>query len=135
LLETGAGLYELRADAQIKATVVDTRPVTAKFIGLHAKSLVVDRRYAVIGSANFDPRSAFINSEMVAVIDSTTLANELAAVIERDANPANSWRVNIDEGGGLYWQNGDETVTRQPSLNAWQRLQDLFFMLFPKNLY
>jgi len=135
LLEAGADLYELRADAQIKATVVDTPPVAAKFIGLHAKSMVIDRRYAVIGSANFDPRSAFINSEMVAVIDSTTLASELAAMIERDANPANSWRVNMDESGGLYWQNGDETVTRQPSLNAWQRLQDLFFMLFPKNLY
>ena len=59
-------------------------------MGLHAKPLVIDRRYAIIGSANFDRRSAYLNSEMVAVIDSEYLAAELRSIILRDMSGANS---------------------------------------------
>jgi hypothetical protein len=30
---------------------------------------------------------------------------------------------------------GDQVLTDQPALNFWRRVQDLIFMLFPKNLY
>jgi hypothetical protein len=29
----------------------------------------------------------------------------------------------------------DAVVTRQPARSAWQRVEDVFFMLFPKELY
>ena len=58
-------------------------------MGLHSKSMVIDRSFAVVGSANFDPRSALINSEMFAVIDSESLADALADVIEQDMAPEN----------------------------------------------
>ena len=135
LLDAGVRLYEARHDAAIKSTIVDTAPVSAAVMGLHSKSLVIDRRLSVIGSANFDPRSALINSEMFAVIDSEGLANQLAKVIERDVTPANSWRVERNQEGAIYWSNGDEIRTKQPSLNVWQRFQDMFFKLFPKRLY
>ena len=104
-------------------------------MGLHAKSLVIDRRYAVIGSANFDPRSAYLNSEMVAVIDSENLAAELRSIILRDMSGANSWQVVLDENGELLWRHDTETTRRQPARDGWQRFQDAFFMLFPKRYY
>jgi hypothetical protein len=30
---------------------------------------------------------------------------------------------------------GDQVLTGQLALNFWRRVQDLIFMLFPKNLY
>jgi phosphatidylserine/phosphatidylglycerophosphate/cardiolipin synthase-like enzyme len=62
-------------------------------MGLHAKSLVVDRRIAVIGTHNFDPRSENYNTEGAVVIDDPAFAQALASSIERDIEPDNSWVV------------------------------------------
>ena len=53
MLDAGFRLYEARHDAAIKSTVVDTAPVSAAVMGLHSKSMVIDRRLSVIRSANF----------------------------------------------------------------------------------
>ena len=135
ILKSGALLYEARHDAEIKQSIVDTQPVASRYMGLHAKSMVIDRRYAVIGSANFDPRSAYLNSEMVAVIDSESLAAELRSIILRDMSGANSWQVVLDEDGELLWRHDTETTRRQPARSGWQRFQDAFFMLFPRRYY
>ena len=135
LLQAGAALYEARHDAEIKVSVVDTLPISARYMGLHSKSMVIDRRLAVIGSANLDPRSAFFNSEMIAVIDSEGLAQELAEVILRDMAPENSWEVSLDDAGKLLWQNDVETTQTQPARNSFQPIADWFFMLFPKRFY
>ncbi|MEJ2385718.1 MAG: phospholipase D family protein, partial [Xanthomonadales bacterium] len=62
LIEAGVDLYELRADAAIKS-LVEVPPVQGAFVGLHTKAFVVVREYAFVGSMNFDPRSANINTE------------------------------------------------------------------------
>ncbi|PPU78504.1 phospholipase D family protein [Xanthomonas cucurbitae] len=62
-------------------------------MGLHAKSLVVDRRIGVIGTHNFDPRSENYNTEAAVVIDDVRFAQALAASIERDISPENAWTV------------------------------------------
>nr|WP_283161143.1 phospholipase D family protein [Xanthomonas nasturtii] len=62
-------------------------------MGLHAKSLVVDRRIGVIGTHNFDPRSENYNTEAAVVIDDARFAQALAASIERDIAPENAWTV------------------------------------------
>ena len=59
---------------------------------------------------NFDPRSAAINTEMGAVIDSPELAEELARLIERDMQPENSWQVQLTEAGKLQWTSSDAVV-------------------------
>jgi len=135
LLQAGVALYEARHDAGIKASVVDTPPISAKYLGLHSKSMVIDRRLAVIGSANLDPRSAFLNSEMIAVIDSEGLAQELAEVILRDMAPENAWEVSLDDAGKLLWRNDVETTQTQPARDSFQPIADWFFMLFPKRFY
>ena len=47
---------------------------------LHAKVMVVDNTYTVVGSCNFDPRSLWINLEFLAVIRSPNLANMMAQI-------------------------------------------------------
>ncbi|CBA17577.1 phospholipase D family protein [Xanthomonas albilineans] len=62
-------------------------------MGVHAKSLVVDRRVGVIGSHNFDPRSETYNTEGAVIVDDPAFAQALAASIDRDIEPENSWVV------------------------------------------
>lgn len=62
-------------------------------IGLHAKSMVVDRRTALVSTHNFDPRSANINSECGVVVRDEVFARHLAELILRDTAPGNSWVV------------------------------------------
>ncbi len=62
-------------------------------MGLHAKSLVVDRRIGVIGTHNFDPRSENYNTEGAVIIDDPAFAEALAQSILRDIHPKNSWVV------------------------------------------
>lgn len=135
ILETGAELYEMRHDAMIQPLVSDTAPTAAHFMGLHSKAMVVDRERVFIGSMNFDPRSAMINTEMGVIIESKALAEALAILIERDMLPANSWRVDLGEDGKLQWINDTETVTSQPARNWWQRVQDVIFRAVPKEYY
>jgi len=134
ILEAGIDLYELRHDAAIKSEV-DTPPVVSGFVGLHSKASTVDRSRAYIGSFNLDPRSRNINTEMGILIDSPELAEELAQKIECLMQPENSWRVQLDEEGKVIWVSGDKILKRQPAQSFWQRFQDVFFKLFPKEYY
>lgn len=70
-------------------------PVTRRGarMGLHAKSLVVDRRIGVIGTHNFDPRSENYNTEGAVIIEDPAFAEQLAQSILRDVHPDNSWVV------------------------------------------
>jgi putative cardiolipin synthase len=135
ILKSGAQLYEMRHDAAIQPLVSDTPPTQAKFMGLHSKAMVVDREHVYIGSMNYDPRSAMINSEMGVFIESKGLAEALAQLIERDVQTANSWRVELDGDEELRWVNDTEVVTTQPARNWWQRVQDVFFKAVPKEYY
>ncbi|WP_374492342.1 cardiolipin synthase [Brachymonas sp.] len=51
---------------------------------LHAKTLVVDRGYAMVGSANFDNRSLLLNFEIALALYSESLNGQLARMFTRD---------------------------------------------------
>ena len=91
-------------------------------MGLHAKSMVVDRQVAVIGTHNFDPRSENYNTEGVVVIKDRAFAEALAASIERDISPANSWAVaprqKLPLVGGLNYGVG-KVLESSPILDLW----------------
>jgi len=132
IVEAGAELFELRHDAVVKSRV-DTAPVNSKYIGFHSKAYVVDRRHVFIGSMNFDPRSANINTEMGILIDSPSLGEALARLAARDMAPQNAWQVMLDDQQKLIWVNSEETVTKQPARNTWQRFMDGLLRLLPKS--
>lgn len=135
LLQAGFNLHELRHDAALQSRLADTAPNRGEFVGLHVKAAVVDRHRVFIGSMNLDPRSQNINSEMGVVIESTSLGAELAAVMERDMGPENAWRVRLNPAGDIRWEALDEVRKRQPARSFWQRIEDIFFMAFPRELY
>jgi cardiolipin synthase C len=135
LIDAGVELHEARHDADIRGALADTAPIRSEFMGLHVKAAIVDRTRVFIGSMNLDPRSKELNSEMGVIIDSPSLAQQMAANMERDMSEANAWRVSVAPDGGLRWTAGQRTVDQQPARSFLQRVQDQIFMVFPRDLY
>jgi putative cardiolipin synthase len=137
LLKAGMTLYELRrlspdSWAHKRAGLVGSSGSSAS--GLHAKTFSVDRSYVFIGSFNFDPRSATLNTEMGVVIDSPALAQRIAAAFDSTI-PANAYEVRLSETGELYWieRRGEQLVRHdtEPGTNFWQRAGVWFLSLLP----
>jgi len=110
----------LRASAPANRPLPVTR--SGPRMGLHAKSLVIDRRIGVIGTHNFDPRSENYNTEAVVVIEDPAFARALAASIERDIAPGNAWAVAPRSRppvlSGLNYSVG-KVLERSPVLDVW----------------
>lgn len=60
---------------------------------LHAKSIVVDDRFAMVGSHNFDPRSDHYNTEAGVIVYDRDFAAQLRHAILRDTRPRNAWVI------------------------------------------
>ena len=69
---------------------------------LHAKTFAVDGERIFVGSFNFDPRSARLNTEMGLVVDSPTLAGRLGSALDKAATTA-AWEVRLGADGRLEW--------------------------------
>jgi putative cardiolipin synthase len=104
---------------------------------LHAKTIVVDRRLAWIGSFNLDPRSSRLNTEMAVLLESETLARELAALLEADLAPDRSWRVMMGPGRRreLRWLGERDgrrlEVPQEPDAGWWLRAWVTIARQFP----
>ena len=129
VIEMGVELFEMRHDASARGKF-DTPPVQSKAFGLHAKYIVIDRRFTFVGSLNLDPRSIYINTEMGIIIDSTELAEAVAREFVEEMKPENSWQVLLNDKDRLLWQSGDNVLQREPARSFWQRFQSAFFGLF-----
>ncbi len=62
-------------------------------MGLHAKSMVIDERIALVGTHNFDPRSDRLNTESAVIVHDAAFARELAEEILADTTPENAWVI------------------------------------------
>jgi putative cardiolipin synthase len=135
LLKMGVDLYELSS-----ARVMGNRHpfLFGKSLGrLHAKLVVIDRKTVFIGSMNLDPRSATLNTELGAVIESPQLARELLRVIDIDRLQS-AYRVRLSP-TGLQWvsEDGDRemVLNEEPDSSFWLRLKTLFLTpLVPEEL-
>jgi putative cardiolipin synthase len=105
MLEHGARVYEMRPDAVEERALFTTQQLEENdmYFGLHAKTMVFDRRITFVGSFNLDPRSVDLNSEMGLLVESEGLANAVADSIENDIAAGNSWQVILDEDGNQEW--------------------------------
>jgi putative cardiolipin synthase len=130
LLDNGAELHEVRIDATDR-DIYMLSPIEEKKLALHAKALVIDSNKVFIGSANLDPRSLRINTEMGLLIDSSALNAEVRAAVTPDFSKANSWQLELDEGGEVVWVSHDVTLTEQPAGSVLQRIEDWFFSVLP----
>ena len=73
----------------------------SSFSVLHSKTMVFDDDISWIGSFNLDPRSAYYNTENVAIFESRDFANKLRDMIIQDTQTA--WRVTLNENGKPIW--------------------------------
>ncbi len=102
LLEHGVVLYELRGAA---GTEHSLSPLGSSGSSLHAKTFAVDGQRIFVGSFNFDPRSALLNTELGFVIESPPLAQQVSEAFAQQI-PLNSYRVLLDDQGRLEWRSG-----------------------------
>jgi putative cardiolipin synthase len=63
--------------------------------GLHAKSMVIDQKIAIIGTFNLDPRSANLNTECMAVIYNGDVATRLQQAMQIDMLSENAWQTTL----------------------------------------
>jgi len=102
LLGAGIALYELRPSAAPPAAAEGHGGSTGSS-GLHAKTYAVDDGRIFVGSFNFDPRSARLNTELGVVIESAAFARRLAATFDSIV-PLRAYEVRLaPDGDGLQW--------------------------------
>jgi putative cardiolipin synthase len=130
LLDSGAELHEVRIDATDR-DIYMLSPIEEKKLALHAKALVIDSDTVFIGSANLDPRSLRINTEMGLLIESAALNAEVRKAVTRDFSRINSWQLELDEQDQVVWVSHDVTLTEQPAGSVLQRIEDWFFSHLP----
>jgi putative cardiolipin synthase len=101
---------------------------------LHTKAFIVDRREIFIGSFNFDPRSARINTELGVIIRSPEMADQTAKIIEA-VIAEQTYEVFLNEKGKLRWrglENGQEVILdKEPQTTWWQRFAAGFMRILP----
>ncbi|MBD5389380.1 phospholipase D family protein, partial [bacterium] len=97
LIESGADVYEFMLSAEnLRAQEHDRERKRSSFSVLHSKTMVFDDNISWIGSFNLDPRSAYYNTENVAIFESRDFARKLRNMIIRDTQT--SWHVTVENG-------------------------------------
>ena len=129
LLRRGVGLFEWRGDGRSCSTVIDNDMIECgnfKY-SLHAKSVVFDRKIIFVGSFNLNPRSHLLNTETALVVESTELAQRIAADIALNMRPENSWKLGFDDDGDLRWYgtaDGEPVIIdHEPQTSAMSRFK------------
>ena len=130
LLDHGAEVHEVHINAEDRARYMLT-PVGRKTLALHAKTLIIDDDQVFVGSANLDPRSLRINTEMGVLINSQAFNQSVREAVEGDFSENNAWRLAVQEDGRIFWVSADETLERQPAGSFMQRIEDWFFSHLP----
>jgi putative cardiolipin synthase len=145
LLRAGIVLYELKRGVDPHAAAGQRQATDSGGSGasrmpgssgssLHTKAFTVDGERVFIGSFNFDPRSATLNTEMGLVIDSPTLAHSMAEALGPRL-AANAYRVRLSDRGQLQWietVDGREVVhDEEPGTTIWRRLGVSMLSLLP----
>lgn len=132
LLKAGVELYELQGDpSEELREYCDARELPAKFVSLHAKGFIFDRRWLLLGSLNMDPRSIEINTENMLVIDSPELAEEAVTLFDRLTENVNSWKVSLDESGQVMWKSDEKQTTFEPNRGFRQRFYAFLYRWLP----
>jgi len=141
LLAGGVKIFELRPAAGSKQD--STALGTSSGVALHAKAIVVDKRYAFVGSLNIDQRSKLLNTEMGVMVDCPGLAEAVAGFFDKAAAPTNSFEVMLAPAAGqgttasthLVWvaqEHGQPvTLDSEPDVSSGRKLEVTLLQLLP----
>jgi len=77
ILKSGIKVFEFRPDPAIRRELIERYPKlekSAPIFAIHAKSMVIDNETLFVGTFNFDPRSANLNTEVGVLLHNPALA-------------------------------------------------------------
>ena len=133
LLKGGLQLWELRRRPVADVDASSMRGLGSA-TGLHAKTFQIDGKVLFVGSFNFDPRSARLNTEMGLLIESGLLASQLTSFFDT-AVPVLAYEVKLNPEGDLRWLESSpcdcRTYETDPGTSAWRRTKASFFSVLP----
>lgn len=108
LLAGGVALGELRADPLIPRQDQSLATYLAgSASSLHSKVFAIDGERVFIGSFNFDPRSARLNTEMGLLIESPAFAVAVTQAVDQVMGRG-AYALRLSPEGGLEWVTQDE---------------------------
>ena len=120
LLQSGVRLFELERTGGAERSGTGG----SSSASLHAKTFAVDRERLFVGSFNFDPRSAELNTEMGLVIHSPALAGRLAESFDTHV-PSRAYEVRLSADGKLSWiertPEGEKRYDTEPGVGFFRR--------------
>ena len=133
IVRAGGEVIELRAQPDIAPTAPLAQLLGGSLSSLHAKSFAVDNEQIFIGSFNFDPRSAALNTEMGFLIKSPRIATGMVKAMD---NRNTVYSVELSDNDDLVWieQLGNAEVrthTTEPGTTSWQRGMATFMSWLP----
>jgi putative cardiolipin synthase len=127
-------IYEVRPDADVAGTeFIDASGATAT---LHTKAFIVDDKEVFIGSFNFDPRSANLNTELGVIIYDPELALLYSVAVDEHLRDQ-TYEVYLNEDGKLRWrgyEDGQEVIyDKEPETTWGQRFMAGFARIIPQS--
>jgi putative cardiolipin synthase len=126
LLACGVQLFELRPASAAEAA---TRRRLSSGGSLHAKAVVIDRHWVLMGSMNLDPRSRRLNTEVALQTDSAAVGGQLATLFDESITPDQVWQAVLVQPGdarsAVVWKglvDGQPNVeVNEPGAGAWRQ--------------
>ncbi|WP_455482207.1 phospholipase D family protein [Bartonella sp. B35(2025)] len=122
LLKNGVKLYELKPNGDTHGL----RLFRSSKASLHTKAFLVDRKTAFIGSLNFDPRSASLNTEMGILFECAPIAARLDLLFSEETTGEMSYNLRLDDKNRIYWDfiENDRpcSIDYEPESSVWRRV-------------
>lgn len=125
LLKLGITLFEMRREAEPDKPEEKAGLFGSSGSSLHAKTFAVDDERVFVGSFNFDPRSALLNTELGFIIESGAMAHDMSDLFDHKI-PDRAYRLELDDQDHIVWleqhQGGTRVLTSEPSATFWKSL-------------
>ena len=133
LLDSGIQLFELKhGDAPVDPQGKGSRGSSSA--SLHAKTFALDSERAFVGSFNFDPRSAMLNTEMGVIFSSRELGEQLSGAFDTEV-PRHAYEVRLTDGGDVVWIEqtpaGEKRYDSEPGVGFFRRMSVGFLSILP----
>ncbi|HHF3260454.1 phospholipase D family protein [Vibrio diabolicus] len=128
LLEAGVKLWEVKASAKLKSKWSLTGSSRAS---LHAKAMTIDDKTLFVGSMNWDPRSAALNTEMAVVIEQPEYVQMFLEQLPNQLSN-NAYALTLRD-GDIVWtdiKTGKE-YDSEPEAGVWRKMGALFSGILP----
>ncbi|MCZ2328413.1 phospholipase D family protein [Bartonella sp. F02] len=121
LLKSGVKLYELKPDGGTHKLQL----FRSNKASLHAKAFLIDHKTAFIGSFNFDPRSASLNTEMGILFECAPITARLDLLFSEETTGEMSYHLRLGNNNRIYWDfienEKQQSVDFEPESNFWRR--------------